>query len=108
MSALRGLTDSPKPVVISTSQRRRIVWLLGQYQELVESMVDSLIVPGTNDANPHCADEVAVLAEARRNWQRAEKLVARLQDAERVEESQARRGKSLVGLTIPNRGLLGC
>lgn len=63
---------------LTTRDRRAVIRLLGLLQEHLESAIESVIVPGTGEANPHDPEEVAGLAQDRRDWRTAETLIGKL------------------------------
>lgn len=69
----------PKPVIILThSERRALLRLLGKYQELLESSMGALVVPETKFQASDKADQEQLL-EDHRNWAATEALVVRLE-----------------------------
>lgn len=63
---------------LTTRDRRTVIRLLGLLQDHLESAIESVLVPGTNEANPYDPEEVAGLARDRGNWRAAEMLIGKL------------------------------
>lgn len=69
----------PKPIITLThSERRALLRLLGKYQELLESSMGALVVPGTKLQASDKADQEQ-LQEDHRNWAAVEALMVRLE-----------------------------
>lgn len=67
----------PRKITIDDSERQVILRLLGNYQDLLESSIGALVVPGTERASTE-ADQQQ-LEQDRRNWLIAEAMVLRLE-----------------------------
>jgi hypothetical protein len=63
---------------LTTRDRRTIIRLLGLLQDHLESAIESVIVPGTGEADPDEPEDVAGLAQDRRDWRAAEILIGKL------------------------------
>jgi hypothetical protein len=63
---------------LTKREARRIVKLLGVLQEALESIIESMIVPGTGEPDPAVDWECEEVAVARRQLGQAEKLIGRL------------------------------
>ena len=67
-----------QPVIILThSERRALLRLLGKYQDLLESSMGAVVIPGTDQVFDK-ADQ-SQLAEDHRDWAAVEALVLRLE-----------------------------
>jgi hypothetical protein len=60
---------------LTTRDRRTAIRLLGVLQGELGRAIESVVVPGTNEAMP---EDAAGLAEDRRDWRAAEDLIAKL------------------------------
>lgn len=55
---------------LSQAEAKRILWVLGEYQTMLESSIDAMIVPGTNKA---CSkDDEMELQRERLRWRAAQ------------------------------------
>jgi hypothetical protein len=63
---------------LTTRDRRTVIRLLGLLQDHLESAIESVIVPGTGEANPEEPEDVAGLIRDRRDWRIAETLIGKL------------------------------
>jgi hypothetical protein len=63
---------------LTTRDRRTVIRLLGLLQDHLECAIESVIVPGTNEPNPYDLEEVAGIAQDRRDWKTAETLIGKL------------------------------
>ncbi len=63
------------PITLSPSDARKIVSLLGHLQGHLESAIESSLVPGTGQPNPHCAMDVKNVAADRKTWRECEDMV---------------------------------
>lgn len=63
-------------ITLTDQERRAVVRLLGALQDHLESVIECRVVPGeTEPREPHLRP---IIAQDRRDWQAAEKLVKRL------------------------------
>lgn len=58
-----------------------VVRLLGEYQGLLESTIETALIPGSNKAM--CREDARVVAQSRRRWNEAEAVVAALTEKPR-------------------------
>lgn len=80
----------PNPIRLNHSERRVLLRLLGKYQDLLESSMGSLVVPGSQDPGPHAsADDRAQLADDLRDWTMTETLILRLEGRARLNAIRA-------------------
>lgn len=68
-------------MTITERQRRQILRALGQYKALLESSIETAIIPGTNHAMP--GDDSVNLEADRRAWRQAENLAIALERRQR-------------------------
>jgi hypothetical protein len=72
---------------LTTRDRRTAIRLLGVLQDNLESSIDSLVVPGTNDCGEHAPDyERESLRVDRADWRAAEDLIAKLSRGAKKEK----------------------
>jgi hypothetical protein len=65
-------------MTLTPAQRRELSSLIGEYQTLLESTVNALIVPGTNEAMPGQVEDARQLKRARRMNAACERWQTRL------------------------------